>query len=46
MANVEICGECAKVRDKVVRHLPKLEAATIPASYGLTDYMDLDGRRR
>jgi hypothetical protein len=42
----QIHAQCVQIRDKVVRHLPLLEAAAIRARYGSTEFEDIEGRRR
>jgi hypothetical protein len=47
LTNEQVHAECATIRETVVRRLPQLEAATIRARYGLTEFEDLEtGVRR
>jgi hypothetical protein len=47
LTNDEIHAQCALIRAVVIARLPELEAATIRARYGLTDFEDLEsGARR
>ncbi|CAJ3244843.1 hypothetical protein [Burkholderia pseudomallei] len=47
LTNEQIHAQCTLIRGMVVDRLPELEAATIRARYGLTDFEDLEsGKRR
>lgn len=47
LTNEQVHAECRLIRETVVRCLPRLEAATVRARYGLTEYEDLaSGERR
>ncbi|WP_157131222.1 hypothetical protein [Burkholderia pseudomallei] len=47
LTNEQVHAQCRLIRAAVVERLPELEAATIRARYGLTEYEDLEsGRRR
>ncbi|MEX3635982.1 hypothetical protein [Paraburkholderia sp. BR14320] len=46
LTNLEIHAQCAQIVRSVSKHLPASEAATIRARYGLTEFEDVDGRRR
>lgn len=47
LTNEQVHAECATIRSTVVERLPRLEAATIRARYGLTEFEDLEcGARR
>lgn len=46
MTNEQIHAQCGQIRKKVVAILAEMEAATIRARYGLTEYIDLENGRR
>lgn len=47
LTNEQIHAQCALIRETVVKRLPELEAATVRARYGLTDFEDTaSGERR
>lgn len=47
LTNEQVHAQCTMIRETVVNRLPVLEAATIRARYGLTDFEDLEtGMRR
>lgn len=47
LTNEQVHAQCATIRETVVKRLPELEAATVRARYGLTEFEDLEtGRRR
>jgi hypothetical protein len=45
LTNYEIHAQCVQICEKVIAYLPGLEAATVRARYGLTEYEDIGGHR-
>ncbi|MBK3333531.1 hypothetical protein [Burkholderia pseudomallei] len=47
LTNEQVHAQCTSIRETVIKRLPELEAATIRARYGLTEFEDLEtGARR